>query len=449
VVPGTGAELAERLRHAGLSAAAEQAKARLFDRALAALGQCARGEPWAWWVPGRVEFLGKHTDYAGGRSLLCAAERGFAVAAIPRSDDQFAVVNADSGDRSTGPLTAELRAPMGHWTNYPFTVARRIALNFPGACRGLTMAFASDLPSASGLSSSSALVVATFLAVAEANALYERADYTNVIHDSEDLAGYLGEVENGRGYRSLAGDLGVGTAGGSEDHTAILNARCGELVQYRFAPVQFERAVPFPAGHVLVIASSGVAAPKTGSALEQYNATAGRAAAVMEAWRAATGGDTATLGALVDGSPDRVSELLRVLASSPAAEFDARALMDRAEQFIAESTDIIPAAADALAHGDLGRLGDVVDRSQHNVERWLGNQVPETVMLARSARELGAVAASAFGAGFGGSVYALVAEAEADAFRSAWSSRYAAEFPRRAGSSRFFVTKPGPAARRV
>jgi len=38
----------------------------------------------------------------------------------------------------------------------------------------------------------------------------------------------------------------------------------------------------------------------------------------------------------------------------------------------------------------------------------LGNQIPQTIFLAKTARQLGAVAASAFGAGFGGSVWALV-----------------------------------------
>ena len=33
-----------------------------------------------WFVPGRLEVLGKHTDYVGGRSLLAAVDRpGFAV----------------------------------------------------------------------------------------------------------------------------------------------------------------------------------------------------------------------------------------------------------------------------------------------------------------------------------------------------------------------------------
>ena len=53
-------------------------------------------------------------------------------------------------------------------------------------------------------------------------------------------------------------------------------------------------------------------------------------------------------------------------------------------------------------------------------ERLLGNQVPETISLASTARALGAAAASAFGAGFGGSVWALVPEADAHAFASDW-----------------------------
>ena len=79
---------------------------------------------------------------------------------------------------------------------------------------------------------------------------------------------------------------------------------------------------------------------------------------------------------------------------------------------------IVPGAADALAEGDLDRFGALVDRSQAGAEAALGNQVPETIHLQRSARRLGARAASAFGAGFGGSVWALVAATGAETFRS-------------------------------
>jgi len=58
--------------------------------------------------------------------------------------------------------------------------------------------------------------------------------------------------------------------------------------------------------------------------------------------------------------------------------------------------------------GDGAALGGLVDRSQELTTTHLRNQVPETIFLAKAAREEGAIAASAFGAGFGGSVWALV-----------------------------------------
>ncbi|MGO1384393.1 MAG: galactokinase family protein, partial [Arachnia sp.] len=32
-----------------------------------------------WFVPGRLEVFGKHTDYAGGNSLLAAVDRGITI----------------------------------------------------------------------------------------------------------------------------------------------------------------------------------------------------------------------------------------------------------------------------------------------------------------------------------------------------------------------------------
>ncbi len=90
-----------------------------------------------------------------------------------------------------------------------------------------------------------------------------------------------------------------------------------------------------------------------------------------------------------------------------------------------------------------------MDRSQQAAEKLLGNQVPETIFLAASARRLGAAAASAFGAGFGGSVWALVETAGADGFLAAWADQYRAEFPQHAERSHFFITGAGPAAFRV
>ena len=94
----------------------------------------------------------------------------------------------------------------------------------------------------------------------------------------------------------------------------------------------------------------------------------------------------------------------------------AEVLRNRLDHFVAEAQRLVPGATRALAAGDFATFGTLVDESQHLAEQWLGNQIPETSALARLARRLGAEGASAFGAGFGGSVWALVPEREAERF---------------------------------
>ena len=38
-----------------------------------------------WFVPGRIEVLGKHTDYAGGSTLVAAVDRGVTISIEPVS----------------------------------------------------------------------------------------------------------------------------------------------------------------------------------------------------------------------------------------------------------------------------------------------------------------------------------------------------------------------------
>jgi galactokinase len=98
---------------------------------------------------------------------------------------------------------------------------------------------------------------------------------------------------------------------------------------------------------------------------------------------------------------------------------------------------------------DLRTFGELVDVSQANAERLLGNQTRETIALAGTARELGADAASAFGAGFGGSVWAMVPADSAERFTVAWRDRYAREFASAAQQAIFFTTKPHDGASEI
>ena len=437
--------LDERLALAGMSGEEVRRKSRMFARASAAL---ARRPTLRLWVPGRIEFLGKHTDYAGGRSLVCTVERGFVVVAAARDDRLVRITDAVSNEQVEIELSATLAPAAGTWANYAITVVRRIARNFPGPLRGADIAFVSDLPPAAGLSSSSALVVAMFLALADLNALGSHDEYRRAIADADDLAGYLGAVESGARFHTLEGDRGVGTFSGSQDQTAILCSRAGALVQYAFAPVRFERTVPLPQDHVFVIGVSGVLAEKTGAALDLYNRQARRVHALIDRWRLATGRDDVTLADILGSSPGALQRLRAIMRDQTGGSdgFDVSDLVTRLDQFAAEALEIIPAAGDALERGDLRALGELVDQSQRGAEVLLGNQVPETMHLTRSARSLGAVAASAFGAGFGGSVWALVRRDEVERFTACWEEHYLARFPAYAERATFFVTSAGPAA---
>jgi galactokinase len=187
-----------------------------------------------------------------------------------------------------------------------------------------------------------------------------------------------------------------------------------------------------------------VVAEKTGAALARYNRASATVATILGMWNRATGRADRSLAAAVDSTPDGADRMRQLIRSAPSLAADAGALTDRFEQFQTESGMIVPAVADALVEEDLSSLGALVDLSQECAERLLGNQVPETVELARAARELGAIAASAFGAGFGGSVWALVPEGRIAAFSADWARRYRRAFPRAAERAEIFVTRAGP-----
>ncbi|MEO6445822.1 MAG: galactokinase family protein [Gemmatimonadaceae bacterium] len=438
----------QQLLRVGMSPAQAAIKAAMFCRCDAALdGLGSQSEQrYSVWVPGRIEVLGKHTDYAGGRSLLAAVERGFAVRLATRSDARIRVVDVSGEQTCETALDPQASGPPGHWSNYVATVGRRLARNFPEARRGVDLAFDSDLPVAAGMSSSSALMIAVFVALAKSNDLRSSETFRRAIFSREELASYLGAVENGESYRSLEGDTGVGTFGGSQDHTAIMCTEAGSVVQYSFGPVRREAAYKLPATHTFVIGASGVLAEKTAGARDGYNRASEMVRHLLGAWNRATGRDDATLADAVRSSPGAPDELRAVARRSATPEYSAEALGNRLEQFLLEAFELIPQAASILARGSLAELGDVVDRSQRASELRLGNQVPETIALAASARTLGATAASAFGAGFGGSVWALVPLGSAPAFIDAWAAAYRERFPEAASRAEFFVTPAGPGA---
>jgi galactokinase len=250
----------------------------------------------------------------------------------------------------------------------------------------------------------------------------------------------LGCIENGSAWGPLAGEAGVGTHGGSEDHVAILNARPGHVSHYGYVPVQHRGEVPLPAGWTLLVASSGVQAEKTGAAMADYNRAAD-AVHRMQAWWNAQAAEPVTSLVDVLAQGDAEGQLRHWMSTQPDGAWLAHRLQHLQREHVR-----VAQAAQTLAGGDVEMLGGLAAASQADAEALLGNQIAETSALVELARGLGAGAASAFGAGYGGSVWALVPTAEAETLAHAWRTAYLRRWPPHEVRCEVCVAQPGPGA---
>ena len=184
----------------------------------------------------------------------------------------------------------------------------------PGATRGADIALISDLPPAAGMGSSD-LDDRCFPGPLRGQQS-DRPRRLLAPHRQQSRFGRLpGLIENGQGFGSLEGDRGVGTFGGSENHTAILCAESNCISQYAYAPIEFRKDHSPAARLCLPGRHSGAAAENT-ARLEKYNSVARLATALLDLWRRRTGRDDASLAAALDSSPDAAERLAAMLPNA-------------------------------------------------------------------------------------------------------------------------------------
>jgi len=228
---------------------------------------------------GRVNILGTHIDHRGGSVNPIAVNHMWLVAS-PRDDDLVVARDVESAQFPEQRFRISECLPPGRkirdwdswcydelqkrngdisttWSNYIRSAVlylQNLCTNDDGLCArplgGMDMMFYGDIPRAVGLSSSSAMVVATAEAVVRLNSLE--------IGRSE-LVAHCGLAE-----------WYVGTRGGSSDHAAILFARPSAILHATASPLSVE-SVPLPDGYSLVLANSGIEAKKQAGARSAFN----------------------------------------------------------------------------------------------------------------------------------------------------------------------------------
>lgn len=116
--------------------------------------------------PGRVNLIGEHIDYNGGRVMPCAISMGTWLAVSKNTDKKLRFACLNFPEKAELHLQESYSKSGGQWFNYPLGIINEIIQNnFPVS--GLDMLFAGNLPIGAGLSSSASIEVLTAFALNE------------------------------------------------------------------------------------------------------------------------------------------------------------------------------------------------------------------------------------------------------------------------------------------
>ena len=410
----------------------------------------ATDRSWRAIAPGRVNLIGEHTDYNGLPVLPIAIDRDIRIEFRVAGESMVRLDNATARFarlefRLDRPIEA---AAQGDWSNYVRAAAHGLLDHGIALPRGVTGRVTGNVPIASGLSSSSALVVAAALALLKAN---------GVTLPRLDLAALMARAERF-----------VGLQGGGMDQAACLHGIAGHALRIDFDPLGVT-PVAVPVGWRWVVASSLVRAEKSAGAREAYNERArqcrealavvgggvaderappsgGRAGRDGGVRRSATGkgsraGDQApTYRDLVaDNDPDGFLDRAR-RALTPV-------LFRRFRHVVTEGRRV-GLAEEAMRDGDMGRFGDLMIQSHNSLRDDYEVSTTELDEIVAIALEAGAAGARLTGAGFGGCAVALCDMSTVAPVMEALAARFYA--PRLGGPptrDMMFPAKPSGGAR--
>ena len=119
-------------------------------------------------APGRIEFIGNHTDYNGGVVMGVALDKTVMVALAKRTDRKLIFASAKSGEKIAVELDDLKKQEREYnWVNYPLGVFKYLIEAGLKADCGFDMLDCSNLPAGAGLSSSAAIELASAFAMAK------------------------------------------------------------------------------------------------------------------------------------------------------------------------------------------------------------------------------------------------------------------------------------------
>ncbi len=341
-----------------------------------------------------------------------ALQREITLLFRPRDDATIRIANANPEfELRSFQIDPDIEASApGDWGNYLKAPCQEMArtrmeLGEPGTLRGFDGLVASELPVASGLSSSSALVIAVGSTLATVNGF---------------------EIPPLEMAESMArAERYTGTQGGGMDQAISLGAASGCASRIEFEPLEIF-TIPVPSNWHFVVADTLVRAEKSGAAQVAYNLRTRECsealALILEALSGAPapprkpsrrGGNGSPREEVSAAPPMRYSELLEAVELRDLLSLAAEVLegphLHRFRHVVTEATRVYEAEG-AMRANDLLTFGLLMDASHESLSEEYQVSSPELDRLVELAHRGGAAGARLTGAGFGGCIVALADE---------------------------------------
>lgn len=362
-----------------------------------------------YFAPGRVNLIGEHIDYNGGRVFPCALTFGTYLMAAKRLDSQVALASLNI------PGTAEvgedaLGRKSGKWTDYPMGVMKEF-VNRGYQPFGYNILYWGDIPNRAGLSSSASLEVVT------------------AVFLNDMLKCGMSRVELVKLSQHAENDF-VGMNCGIMDQFAVGMGSEGHAIALDCATLEYESVPLDIAGYKLVIANSNKHHDLVTS---EYNTRR------MQCEKALT--------ILQERYPvANLCELDPVLLDEAAGLFEDEVLYRRVRHAVTEN-DRVNQAIRALRLGDLSRFGKLMNESHRSLKEDYEVTGVEMDTLAEEAQRLeGVLGARITGGGFGGCTVNLVRDDAVEGFVRQLGEIYRQRVGLHAD---FYIAGIGDGARRI
>ena len=341
--------------------------------------------------PGRINLIGEHTDYNGGKVFPCAITMGTYGVVKKRKDNE---IHAVSGNfLNIGKITFNMAdlsfKKEDNWTNYLKGMIKYIQEKVGALPHGFDVYIYGTIPNGASLSSSASLELLTGIIVKE-------------IYDLN-----ISQLELVKlGMRTENEFLGLNS--GILDQFAVGMAKKGHAMLLDTNTLVYEQVPVDLPNHKIIIMNSMTRRELVDS---EYNIRRQQCDLALKQLQKVT--DVKSLGELSIETFEKYKHII---------EDDV--LMRRARHAVYEN-ERTERAAEVLKAGDLDQFGKYMNASHISLDEDYEVTIKGTDFLARTAWEqAGVVGARMTGGGFGGCCIAIVLNEEVDKFVDKMKNKY-------------------------